>query len=330
MKCWIAISLLLACTRVAALSVPAKTDHDILIKRDAEDWPSSGKYHIVACDDDQVRLMQTLLPALYDALLAGIHDANTSHSHPSAAYSVFFKDAKNAPFVSDLLRDVALGTAKWAPSRNSNGSPTFICPGPGQLALDDKDGTRKDAYQICRDSDPPSAGSYVFPSSWIMLCPTFFQQPMFPANSTCCPSISRVRNRFARKKEDLDHAGSSMVHNQMWILFHELVHYYLFAQPDYEFLNPEVYGLNGAWRLNPADSIRNSDNFVYYAATVNAKCTNWPDYAHENERELLEDDSVPDLAENQTASDAAEGSVIRANATVHVDREGSVNFRKRV
>lgn len=63
---------------------------------------------------------------------------------------------------------------------------------------------------------------------------------------------------------------------------------------------------------------------------VNAKCTDWPDYAHENDRELLEDDSVPDLAENQTVSDAAEGSVIRANATVHIDREGSVNFRRRV
>ncbi|KAI4205833.1 MAG: hypothetical protein LQ350_000018 [Teloschistes chrysophthalmus] len=283
-----------------------------------------------ACDDDQVRLIQTLLPALYDALQAAIHDADTSHSHPSAAYSVFFKDTKNAQFVSNLLRDITLGTAKWAPSANSNGSPTFICPGPGQLVLYDDDGTRKDAYQYCRDSDPPHAGTYVFPSSWILLCPTFFQQPAFPDNGDSCPSISRVRNRFARKMEDLDFAGSSIVHNQMWILFHELVHYYLFAEPDYKLLQPEVYNINGAWRLNPADSIRNSQNFVYYAVTVNAKCTDWPDYAHENDRELLEDDSVPDLAENQTVSDAAEGSVIRANATVHIDREGSVNFRRRV
>ncbi|KAL9580857.1 MAG: hypothetical protein Q9212_004240 [Teloschistes hypoglaucus] len=297
---------------------------------EADDWPSSGQYHIVACDDDQVRLLQTLLPALYDALQAGIHDANTSYVHPSAAYSVFFEDTKNAPFVYNLLRDVTLGTAKWPPDRNTNGSPTFICPGPGQLAIDDDDGKRRDAYEICRDSNPPNTASYLWPSSWIFLCPIFFQQPMFPADSTSCPAISRVRNRFARRKEDLEHAGSSIVHTQLWILFHELAHYYLFAQPNHEFLQPEVYSINGAWRLNPADSIRNAENFVYYAATINAKCTDLPDYARENERELLEDDSVPDLAENQTASEAAEGGVIRANVTVNVDRNGSINFRKRV
>ncbi|KAL8662254.1 MAG: hypothetical protein Q9202_004859 [Teloschistes flavicans] len=297
--------------------------------KDPDDWPSSGNYHIVACDDDQVRLVQTLLPALYDALQSGIHDADTSRSHPSAAYSIFFEDTKNAQFVSNLMRDVTLGTAKWASSPNSNGSPTFICPGPGDMSLEDDDGSHRDAYQVCRDSDPTLTGTYVFPSSWIVLCPAFFQQPMLPANSSACPSISRVRNRFARRKEDLSHAGSSVVHNQLWILFHEIVHYYLFAQPDYKFLDPEAYNINGAWGLNPADSIRNSENFVYYAATINAQCTDWPDFSRENERELLEDDSDPDLAENQAASDAAEGSVTRANTTVHVGGNGSVNFRKR-
>ncbi|KAL8724407.1 MAG: hypothetical protein Q9181_006838, partial [Wetmoreana brouardii] len=241
-----------------------------LSEANADDWPSSGNYHFVACDDNQVRSLQTLLPALYNALQSGIRDADTSRTHPSAAYSVFFKDKNNAQLVSNLMRDVTRGTAKRSPSPNSNGSPTFICPGPGDLALHNDDGTVRDAYQVCRDSNPLLSGTYVFPSSWIILCPTFFQQPMFPpTDSGRCPIVRRGpigSNRFALRNEDHSHTGSSVVHNQMWILFHEIVHYYLFAQPDYKFLDPEVYNINAAWGLNPAESVRNSGNFVYYAA----------------------------------------------------------------
>ncbi|KAL8690466.1 MAG: hypothetical protein Q9218_004089 [Villophora microphyllina] len=120
-----------------------------------------------------------------------------------------------------------------------------------------------------------------------------------PTDSSRCPSLGRLGlNRFARRSgEDSTHTGATVTHSQMWIHFHELVHYYLFAQPEYKFLSPEVYNINAAWGLNPADSLRNADNFVYYTATINAQCTDWPDSARENGRELLEDDIVPDLAE---------------------------------
>ena len=145
---------------------------------------------------------------------------------------------------------------------NTNGSPTFACVTPGLLDLRYEDGNIVDAHTYCIDN--PLGAYYNYPTPWIVLCPVFFQlQPYPPADA--CPTLTRRTNHFVRKPEDDNIAGSSILQNQIWMMFHEVVHYYLYAQPGYEMLKPEVYNINKAWKLSAADAWRNSANYEFYA-----------------------------------------------------------------
>ena len=215
------------------------------------------------CNDDQGRLLATLLQTLYGTLQPVIRDANHSASHRSAAYETFLKDSSRAKFVSKLITNITIGNAVWPASPPySNGNPTFACATPGAFNLRISDGDVVDAYTNCIEKR--FSASYNYPTPWIMLCPVFFQlQPYPPADA--CPIATRRTNHFIRKPEDDNIVGSSIVQNQMWILFHEVVHYYLYSQPGYEMLRPEVYNINKAWKLSAADAWRNAGNYAYYA-----------------------------------------------------------------
>ncbi|KAL8836238.1 MAG: hypothetical protein Q9170_002982 [Blastenia crenularia] len=285
----------------------------------------SGNYHFVSCDDSQSNTLSTILPALHDALLPSIQDAQTSESHPSAAYEIFFKDPSNAHFVADVIRNITLGTAMYPPKPHTNGNPTFICPKKGEMRLRMPDGQIDDAYTKCITANPALAASYIYPGPWIILCPLFFEhlEPFPPDDS--CPVVSRGPNRFIRKvPADVTTAGSSVWQNQMWILFHEIVHYYLYAQPGYVVLKPEVYNINEAWALNAGDALRNSENYVYYAATVLAKCSDWP-ALRDNEHELIDID--PDLTDSiDHGSDTAAGNAVEVADVDISDLDAQVNF----
>ncbi|KAL8672267.1 MAG: hypothetical protein Q9168_003268 [Polycauliona sp. 1 TL-2023] len=314
----------------AALTLPAKVNAYTLNERDAT-WPNVGNYNFVACSDDENNSLITVLPALLKALQSGLKDAQTSRSHPSGAYEIFFKDPKNAQFVADVIQNITTGIPIYPPASNTNGSPTFICPKKGNMEVRMKDGTGGetvgDAYTQCIESDPPLAARYLGPTPWIILCPTFFEQPQFPPpGSESCPAIDRGTNRFARKQGiDKMTAGSSVWQNQMWILFHEIVHYYHRAQPDNVRI-PEAYNINEAWALSATDSIWNSENLVYYAATIEAKCRAWPALSRDNEREL--NALGPDDAEViDEGSDAASGDAITVSEAEYSDAAGNeVNF----
>lgn len=215
------------------------------------------------CNGDQSRLLATLLRTLYGRLKPVIKDAENSASHRSAAYETFLKDSSRARFVAELITNVTIGNAVYPASPPfSKGNPTFACATPGVFPLHMPDGAVVDAYTDCINTG--FVASYNYPTPFIMLCPMFFQlEPYPPADA--CPTVTRRTNHFVRKPEDEDIAGSSIRQNQMWILFHEVVHYYLYAQPGYVMLRPEVYSINKAWKLSAADAWRNSANYEYYA-----------------------------------------------------------------
>ena len=233
----------------------------------------SGNYQFVNCEDDQGTLIATLLQKLYSTLLSVIQDAKGSASHPSAAYRNFFKDPSQAAYVAKIITEITVGNAMYpANPPFSKGNPTFACVTQGAISLHMPDGTIQDAYDNCINNRLGAA--YIYPTPTIVLCPVFFSFPAYPP-ADACPRVTRRTNHFVRKPEDDNIAGSSIWQNQMWILFHEVVHYYLYAQPGYVPLKPEAYNINRAWKLGAGEAVRNSENFVFYAYSECVDAMRW-------------------------------------------------------
>ena len=216
------------------------------------------------CNPQQGDLIGTLLRTFKDTLLPVIHDAKGSKSHRSTAYEFFLKDSSQAQFVADLITNATIGNAQYpAEPPFSAGNPTFLCATPGPIRLVAPDGTVRDAYDRCLER---VIASYLDPTPWIIVCPLFFRLRSHPPNDAC-PTVNRHGAHFNRKPVDDNIAGSSIWQTKMWVLFHELVHYYLYAQPGYVALEAgeEVYSINKAWKLSPAAALKNAENYVYYA-----------------------------------------------------------------
>ncbi|KAL8675989.1 MAG: hypothetical protein Q9186_007447 [Xanthomendoza sp. 1 TL-2023] len=246
---------------------------------------------VKAMDDHEVNTLTTALQALYRLLLPVIEDANSSQAHRTASYETFMKDPNQAQSVAQLITNVTIGNAMYPPQRPwSEGNPTFLCVKPGMLQLKDPDGSSQDAHDGCQNDN--KAATYVNPTPYIILCPVIFRRlpPSPPTNG--CPRMSRRFNRYIRRKMEGDRTGSRITLTHTTLLFHEIVHYYLCSQPGYLALEPEALDINDAWRLPPDQALRNAENYVYYAYTTAAKCTEWPNLR--DDRELLEVTDDPD------------------------------------
>ncbi|KAL8995949.1 MAG: hypothetical protein Q9169_004422 [Polycauliona sp. 2 TL-2023] len=148
-----------------------------------------------------------------------------------------------------------------------------------------------------------------------------------------CPKMGNMRVRkpdgtVGDTEVDINTAGSSIWQNQMWILFHELVHYYTYAQPNYVNFPNEAYNINHAWALSAADSLRNPENFVYYAATIEAKCRDWPTPLRDNEHELnaINPDDADMVGEDSGAAAGDSTTVSKVELNLSVPPEGEINF----
>ena len=225
-----------------------------------------GNYQLVNCNHQQGSQIGTLLQTLRGKLLPVIQDAKGSGSHRTTAYEFFMKDSSRAQFVADLITNITIGNALvTAEPPFSEGNPTFVCVTKGAIPIE-LDGTTQDAYAYCTAKKKPAEeiiATYFNPTPWIILCPVFFQLPSYPPIDAC-PTINSRSNRFNGKHGSI--AGLSIVFNQMWVLFNQIVQYYQGAQPGYVKLKGgEVHDINKAYRLSPADALRNAQNYVYYA-----------------------------------------------------------------
>ena len=227
-----------------------------------------GNYQLVNCNHQKGSLIATLLHTLRNKLLSVIQDAKSSGSHRTTAYEFFMKDSSRAQFVADLITNITIGNAlRPAEPPFSEGNPTFVCVTKGAIPIE-LDGTTQDAYAYCTANKNPAEvviASYFNPTPWIFLCPVFSQLPSYPPIDAC-PTINRRSSNFNRKLSDGSIAGASILSNQMWALFNQIVQYYQSAQPGYvQLKGGEVHDINKAYRLSPADALRNAQNYVYYA-----------------------------------------------------------------
>ena len=222
------------------------------------DVRKSGQYWMINCGSDNSATLDVTLKGLYLALLPIIED--TKLSNPSPAFKAFFKDASNAPFVSEVLTNVTTGVARHPNNPPfTNGSPTFFCPtAAGQFQANLKGG-QIDLYIHCLQTET-SVAFYLNPLPYIVLCSKFWTSPYArspPSNN--CLSVNTYINKFRGN-------GETLYAFNMWILLEEIVHYYLTASSKTS-LKQEVYDVNKAFRLSADKAVANAVSYSYYAAS---------------------------------------------------------------
>ncbi|KAI4116067.1 MAG: hypothetical protein LQ338_007769, partial [Usnochroma carphineum] len=162
----------------------------------------------------------------------------------SKAYRAFFKSQKNAAFVQDIFRKIAIGNSIQV---SINGvvhthAPTIVCPDPAIPLYD----------ELIRNCGTTIAAVHLTGRELVYLCPRFWDLDEQPVQALC----PRVRwNKFTSNK-------LTMVANMFGAFVHEFAHVYL---QDLE-APKETYGLMDAVELSAKASLRNANNYALYAA----------------------------------------------------------------
>ncbi len=214
-----------------------------------------GRYSIYQCDANTA-LVQQDLDLLWAALLPVV--ANTHFGTASPAYQAFFKDSIYDTLVDEIISNVTTGAPLLKKNSPTPQSPLIVCiPGPNILNMTIA-GVETDLYDGCKSG---ASAFYKTQTNWIFLCPFFFkvvQQATTPA--AFCPAITNIQ--FEENGQE-----GKLVQNQMWILMHEIVHFYLDNSPGPATSSIyEAYDINAAFGLAASDAISNAQSYVWYSA----------------------------------------------------------------
>lgn len=185
----------------------------------------------------------------------------TSLGTATPAFQAFFKDNQYEKFILQMFVNITNGNTLPKPSTATIEAPTIAClNGPGEATENTTSGT-KDLYEIC-SGNPKYAAFYRAESNWIFLCPEFFNFPQQTAQpaSQYCPQV--MDGYFVQAY------WMNLVQNQMFILMHEILHYYLDSAP-YPATDAvtEVTDINVAFNLAALDAISNAESYVIYDAS---------------------------------------------------------------
>ena len=179
----------------------------------------------------------------------------------TSAFQAFFKDNQYERFIEQMFVNITNGNAVPKPGSSTPQAPTIAClNGPGEATENTTSGV-KDLFEIC-SGNPKYAAFYRAQSNWIFLCPEFFSFPQQTAQpaSQYCPKV--VDNYFVQAY------WMNLVQNQMFILMHEILHYYLDSAP-YPSTDAvtEVTDINVAFNLAALDAVSNAESYVIYDAS---------------------------------------------------------------
>ncbi|KAI4277239.1 MAG: hypothetical protein LQ337_001920 [Flavoplaca oasis] len=263
-------------------------------------WLPTGLYTSVCIEKPKNDRTVTLLQTLYRALIPVIEDLQATNPDgtpkPSAAYTTFFKDAKNMPFVRDMFVRVIQGNS-LLPSDQSlfsqGGSPviwSLTQPGEFRSGLP-PDEELVDRYESClKEAVDGATAAWLYGSPYIFLCPLFWEAtppiifggiPPASANGVPawnCLGLSRRGTEF--NPSEPSH-GAILIQYRMWILLEELLHYYVqlsTGKPAAD-NNP----VNDVFKLSAFDSLYTVQTYMYYAASTSFHHLN-PCRSHTNQK----------------------------------------------
>ena len=203
----------------------------------------------------QTATVQQALVSLWTALQPAITATNYASANP--IYATFFHDSIYGPLVQQVLQNVSAGAAIPKKVSKTPVSPLIACvTGPG-IVVTNLGGVTSDMWDLCSDNE--WAAFAVKDTNWIFLCP-FFHRLVVQPSPNVCPGVTN--NQFGSR-------WGFLVQNQMYILFHEILHFYLNNQPTpmVQDGDSEVYDPNSAMALSSLDAISNPQSYVFYVAS---------------------------------------------------------------
>lgn len=167
-----------------------------------------------------------------------------------------FQDAAYAPYVRKVFSNITIGASVPPEPGRSSVPPIFICVDDRHQVTYLENGILQDAYTSYRTHDWAALALLKRPE--ILISPLFFTYPAIPLQSTAnCLTVNPRLKYFVQN-------GLSLVKYQLWIILHELVHYYVWSTKEF---HRDVYAINRCLDLLSRDAVVNAQSYVYYAAS---------------------------------------------------------------
>ncbi|KAI4112304.1 MAG: hypothetical protein LQ338_008327, partial [Usnochroma carphineum] len=226
----------------------------------------------------QVYLIDKLLQNLWSALQPALRDISATKPDgtpkASAAYTTFFKDSANIPFVRDLLTNITTGVSMLSGdfAYSVKGSPVFYSVTEHGEINANLNGKMVDLWDHYLQN-PTVTASQLGKTPYIVLSPYFWKAippfiygsnpptPVGDSPASNCLTVNRATNQF--RLNDAQHWGGNLIQYRMWILMEELAHYYTTLSRG---KTNDVQSANTLLRLSAKDSLETAQAYMYYAA----------------------------------------------------------------
>ncbi len=213
-----------------------------------------GPYYVQNCKSNNKNIT-TLLNTLRHTLQPVLTDLRSTTS--SDAYNTFFKDITHAPYVQRVFSNITEGVSVSPEPGTQPWAPRFVCVDGQDQVTFSENYDRVDAFTRCHDLG--EAPAYILLATpYIVICPAFFTQAAIPVQSTAsCLTVDSHRNKFVQD-------GKSLIKYQLWLILHELVHYYVYSIEEDTI---DIYGINFCLALPGRSAVLNAQSYVYYVAS---------------------------------------------------------------
>ncbi|KAI4286323.1 MAG: hypothetical protein L6R35_004426 [Caloplaca aegaea] len=242
------------------------------------------------------RLNSHLRPALRD--IKAVNSDGTPRI--SAAYATFFTDTALRPQVEDILTKVITGVSMLPETETGyslGGSPVFwSVTSHGEFRYM-SDGQILDVWDTYLDENKTFTAVWYKNTPYIFLFPYFWEAnppymygdippaPVGRRPAWNCLIVDRPTNRF--KTTGGSDWGMSTIQWRMWVLMEELLHYYLHLTRG---VSGDFQAMNLLIAQPPLIRLVTTTAYMYYAASIYGKCTDFPRRAAE--RKILETDEA--------------------------------------
>lgn len=230
----------------------------------------SGLYSVQGCGSNASEIV-AVLESMQEFLQPSLIDVRSIHT--SDAYNAFFKDVNNAPFIANILDNIASGNAivpgLAQPGFRRKTSPVIACIPDPPIARPDPElvgltlWVQAFARKDCKNRGENAYAVFIGGTNIVVLCPPWFapnNQFMQPKLKRPCIAVDRVANEFKG-------LGYPLAQNKRSWMLHELVHVYVVAATNLKVPYSEVYTVNNCFRLASGYQRYMPNNYVYYASS---------------------------------------------------------------
>ncbi|KAI4091930.1 MAG: hypothetical protein LQ344_003748 [Seirophora lacunosa] len=273
-------------------------------------WQRRGRYTVVSKVESDVHKIHHLLDRLKTHLRPALNDIRAVNRDGtpkiSNAYATFFTDTVLVPQVDDILTKVTTGVSMLPGTDvqySLDGSPVIMSVASHGDFRYVRDGEVLDAWDYYLASNKTETAVWLKESPYILLFPFFWEAnppqmngdvpppPVGNRPAWDCLIVDRSRNRFLGNDDPALGGINSMalIQWRTWVLMEELLYYYIHYTRGFA---GQMLAANRLIAQPAFIKITSAQTYMYYAASIYGKCTDFPGLAAG--RNILElDQPVP-------------------------------------